>query len=144
MGGTGLPANTGSMWRDRADAARRDIAALAMDGLGVADLHVAVLGIVHRTVPFQQACWAAVDPETQVMTVVTNWPPWPVWKEYVVRFAETEYAGTEPNPFAELSRRRMPVARMSDAPHRDVVRSVRLNDLLRPHGLEHELRAAFR
>jgi DNA-binding CsgD family transcriptional regulator len=132
------------MWAERAESARREIAALASDGLGVADLHRAALGVVQRTVPLQQACWAAVDPDTLVMTAVTNWPPWPVPEEYSLRFAETEYTGTEPNSFAELSRRRFPVARMSDAPYRDVVRSVRLNDLLRPQGLEHELRAAFR
>ena len=132
------------MWAERAESARRDIAALATDGLDVADLHAAGLGIVQRTVPFDQACWAAVDPETLVMTAVTNWPPWPVSEEYSVRFAEAEYAGAEPNCFADLARRPSPVARMSDAPHRDVVRSVRLNDLLLPQGLEHELRAAFR
>ena len=36
------------------------------------------------------------------------------------------------------------MARISDAPHRDVIRSVRINDLLVPLGLHHELRGAFR
>jgi len=67
-----------------------------------------------------------------------------VTDEYAARFAESEYAGDEPNTFKELLLRPRPVARISDAPHRDVVRSVRINDLLAPQGLHHELRAAFR
>ncbi|MEK0157458.1 helix-turn-helix transcriptional regulator [Arthrobacter oryzae] len=132
------------MWADRAERARREISAMAATGMGVADLHAAALAVVHQTVPFQQACWAGVDPDSLIMTSITNWPPWPAPDEYAARFAETEYAGTEPNPFAELTRRPLPAARLSDAPHRDVIRSVRLNDLLRPQGLEHELRAVFR
>jgi DNA-binding CsgD family transcriptional regulator len=132
------------VWEHRADAARREIAALATDGSGVADLHAAALGIVHRHVPFQRSCWGSVDPETMMLTSVTNWPPWPVSKDIAVRYSEIECAGTDPHPYGQLARRAVPVARMSDAPHRDVVRSVRLNDLLRPEGLEHELRTAFR
>ncbi|HYN29995.1 MAG TPA: helix-turn-helix transcriptional regulator [Dermatophilaceae bacterium] len=131
------------MWEVRAQRAQREIAALATSGLDLAELHAAVLAVVHRTVPFPQACWAAVDPSTMLMTSVTNWPPWPVPEEYALRFAESEYAGSEPNPFTQLSRRSRPVTRLSDAPHRETVRSVRLNDLLRPQGLEHELRAVF-
>lgn len=132
------------MWEVRADDARRDILAFAAAGLGVAELHKAALGVVGRVVPYERACWAGVDPDSLVMTSVTNLPPWPVPAEYEARFAETEYSGTEPNSFADLMQRSRPVARMSDAAHRDVVRSARLNDLLRPNGLEHELRAAFR
>lgn len=100
--------------------------------------------VVRQTVPFEQACWAGVDPESLGMTSVTNWRPWPVTAEHAARFAESEYTGREPNTFAELLRRPQPVARISDAPHRDVVRSIRINDLLLPLGLGHELRAAFR
>lgn len=132
------------MWEDRAERARREISAMAATGMSVADLLAAALAVVHRTVPFQQACWAGVDPDTLVMTGITNWAPWPAPDEYAARFAETEYAGTEPNPFTALTRRQLPAARLSDAPHRDVIRSVRLNDLLRPQGFEHELRAVFR
>ncbi|TPV49402.1 helix-turn-helix transcriptional regulator [Pseudarthrobacter phenanthrenivorans] len=136
------------MWEERAERARRDIAALATGGTDPAGLYASALAVVQRTVPFEQGCWAAVDPESLVMTSITNWKPWPVgvreYEEYSARFAEAEYTGNEPNNFAELLRRPRPIARMSDAPHRDVVRSVRVNDLLKPQGLEHELRAAFR
>ncbi|UOQ91106.1 LuxR C-terminal-related transcriptional regulator [Agromyces endophyticus] len=131
------------MWEGRAARARGDIAELATSGLGVAEMHRAVLDVVARSVPFEQACWSAVDPDTLMMTSITNWPPWPVPLEFSVAFAESELTGAEPNSFANLATRDAPTARLSDAPHRDVVRSVRLNDLLRPQGLEHELRAAF-
>lgn len=132
------------MWQARTDSARRQIAALATAGLDVAELHAEALRLVRTSVPYDRACWAGVDPDSLMMTSVTNWPPWPVPAEYEARFAETEYSGTEPNAFARLLQRGVPVARMSDVPHREVVRSARLNELLRPGGLEHELRAAFR
>lgn len=132
------------MWEERAERARREMADLAAGGLDLAELYAAALAVVRQEVPFDQGCWAAVDPDTLGMTSVTNWRPWPVRDEYAARFAESEYAGAEPNTFRELLRRPRPVARISDAPHRDVVRSVRINDLLVPLGLHHELRGAFR
>ncbi|MDE8669909.1 LuxR C-terminal-related transcriptional regulator [Pseudarthrobacter sp. H3Y2-7] len=132
------------MWEERAERARREIAALAAAGTGLGELYAAALGLVQQQVPFEQGCWAGVDPGSLVMTSVVNWRDWGVTEEYAARFAETEYAGQEPNRFAELSRRPRPVARISDAPHRDVMRSVRINDILKPLGLEHELRTVFR
>ena len=132
------------MWEERAERARREIAALATGGLDVADLYASAMAVVRQTVPFEQACWAGVDPESLGMTSVTNWRPWQVTDEYAARFAQSEYTGREPNTFAELLQRPRPVARISDAPHREVVRSIRINDLLLPLGLDHELRAAFR
>ncbi len=136
------------MWEERAERTRREIAAFAASGMSLADLYPSALAVVQHEVPFEQGCWAGVDPDSLVMTSVTNYRPWAVkkdeYEEYSLRFAESEYAGQEPNTFAELLRRPRPIARISDAPHRDVVRSVRINDLLKPQGLEHELRAAFR
>lgn len=132
------------MWEARAARARGDITELAAAGLGVAELHRAVLDVVAGAVPFEQACWAGVDPDTLMMTSITNWPPWPVPLEFSIAFAESELTGVEPNSFATLVDRDEAAARLSDAPHREVVRSVRVNELLRPQGLEHELRAAFR
>ncbi len=132
------------MWASRAQSARREIAALAVEVDDPGALHRAALDVVGRVVPFQQACWASVDPASLFMTGVTNEPVWPVPQEWAIAFAQSEYGGAEPNAFAVLARRDPPVARISEAPHRDVVRSVRLNDLLRPQGLYHEVRMAFR
>jgi len=132
------------MWEERAERVRREIAVLAASGVELADVYRAALALVRQSVPFEQACWAGVDPETLVMNSVTNWRPWPVTDEYAVRFAQSEYEGHEPNTFAQLALRPTPVARISDAPGHDVAGSVRVNDLLRPIGLVHELRGAFR
>ena len=132
------------MWEERAERARREIAALATSGLDIAELYASAMAVVRQVVPFEQACWAGVDPESLGMTSVTNWRPWPVTDEHAARFAQSEYTGREPNTFAELLQRPRAVARISDAPHREVVRSIRINDLLLPLGLDHELRAAFR
>ncbi|TDT76136.1 DNA-binding CsgD family transcriptional regulator [Arthrobacter sp. AG258] len=132
------------MWEERAERARREIAALATDGLDLSALYAAALALVRQSVPFDQACWAGVDPDTMVMNSVTNWRPWPVTDEYAVRFAQSEYQGNEPNTFAQLMGRPRPVARISDAPGPAVAGSIRINDLLRPLGLVHELRGAFR
>ncbi|MFP5311662.1 MAG: LuxR family transcriptional regulator, partial [Actinomycetes bacterium] len=136
------------MWEERAERARRDIAAMAAAGVDLADLYISALAVVQKTVPFDQGCWTGVDPASMAMTSITNWRPWPVsghqFDEYFLRFAQSEYLGREPNTFVELLARPRPVARISDAPHRDVVRSIRVNELLKPLGLEHELRAAFR
>lgn len=144
MGPGARTGDTRPVWTGRTEAARREIAALATSGVGVGELHTAALAVVARLVPFDQACWAVLDPASLVMTGVTNWPPWPVGAELEARFAESEASGTEPNGFGELAGRPVPVARSSDLPPREAARSVRLNDLLRPLGYEHEVRAVFR
>src|SRR6266511_5418795 len=72
--GIGSPArrsHTRGVWEGRAESERREIAAFSTTGLGVAGLHAAALDVVRRVVPYEQACWASVDPDTLVMTSVT-------------------------------------------------------------------------
>ena len=130
------------MWEGRARAARRDIAALATSGLGVVDLHAAAIEVVEQVVGSELTCWAGMDPGTLVISSMTSGrdhiPP-----EYEPRLAETEYAGTVPNSFAELARSSHPVARLSDLPYRKVVGHRRLNEVWRPLGIEHEVRTTF-
>ncbi|MEU4291507.1 LuxR C-terminal-related transcriptional regulator [Kribbella sp. NPDC026596] len=130
------------MWEGRARAARRDIAALATSGLGVVDLHAAAIEVVEQVIGSELTCWAGMDPGTLVISSMTSGrdriPP-----EYEPRLAETEYAGTDPNSFAELARCSRPVARLSDLPYREVVGHRRLNEVWRPLGIEHEVRATF-
>jgi DNA-binding CsgD family transcriptional regulator len=131
------------MWEGRARGARREIAALATSGLGVAELHAAAIEVVERVVPSQLTCWAAIDPDTVVISTMTSGAN-RIPSEYEPRLAEAEYSGTERHSFAELAERPFPVARLSDLPYRDVVRHRRLNEVWRPLGLEHELRTVFR
>jgi DNA-binding CsgD family transcriptional regulator len=130
------------MWEGRARTARRDIAALATSGLGVVDLHAAAIEVVEQVVGSELTCWAGIDPGTLVISSMTSGRD-RIPAEYEPRLAETEYAGTVPNSFAELARRSDAVARLSDLPYRDVVGHRRLNEVWRPLGLEHEVRATF-
>ena len=130
------------MWEGRARAARREIAALATSGLGVAELHAAAIEVVEQVVASELTCWAGMDPGTLVISTMTSGrdriPP-----EYEPRLAETEYAGTDPNAFAALARRSQLVARLSDLPYREVVGHRRLNEVFRPLGIDHEVRTTF-
>ncbi len=132
-----------SRWEGRAQGARRDIAALATAGLGVAELHAAAIELVERVVPAELTCWASLDPDTAVISSMTSGRA-RIPGEYEPLLATYEYDGAQPHTFAELAARPVPVARLSDLPRRDVERSGRLNEVWRPLGLDHELRAVFR
>ncbi|WP_405057167.1 helix-turn-helix transcriptional regulator [Kribbella sp. NBC_01505] len=130
------------MWEGQARSARREIAALATSGLGVEALHAAAIEVVDRIVASDFTCWAALDPSSLMMSSMTSGrdriPP-----ELEPLLAETEYVGDVPNSFAELAQHARPVARLSDLPHRDVVGHRRLNEIWRPLGIDHEVRAVF-
>ncbi|MPY38403.1 helix-turn-helix transcriptional regulator, partial [Streptomyces phyllanthi] len=131
------------MWEGRAQSVRRDIAALATAGLGITELHTAAIELVGRVVSAELSCWASLDPDTAVISSMTSGAS-RIPQRYEPLLATYEYNGTEPHTFAELGRRPVPVARSSDLPHRDIVRSGRANEVWRPLGLDHELRAVFR
>ncbi len=130
------------MWEERAHRARRDIAALAAAGLSVSELHAAVIRVIGNEVSAELTCWAAIDPETLVISTMvsgeTRIPP-----EYEPRLAEAEYSACEPHTFATLALRKESVAKLSDLPDRERHRSARLNNVWRPLGLDRELRVLF-
>ncbi|WP_371400784.1 LuxR C-terminal-related transcriptional regulator [Kribbella sp. NBC_00662] len=130
------------MWEGRARTARRDIAALATSGMGVAELHAAAIEVVEQVVGSELTCWAGLDPATLVISSMTSGQA-RIPSEYEPTLAETEYAGSVPNSFAELARSDRRVARMSDLPYREVVGHRRLNEVWRPLGIEHEVRTTF-
>ena len=106
------------VWEQRAHRARRDIAALAAAGLGVSELHAAAIRVVGDVASTELTCWAAIDPETLVISTMVSGeiriPP-----EYEPRLAEAEYSEDEPHTFATLAARRQPMAKLSDLPDRD-------------------------
>lgn len=134
--------HTLAVWDDRAHRVRRDIAALATAGLGVSELHAAVIRVIGEAVSTDLTCWAAIDPETLVISTMvsgeTRIPP-----EYEPRLVEAEYSADEPHTFATLALRKEPVAKLSDLPDRERGRSARLNNVWRPLGLDRELRVLF-
>jgi DNA-binding CsgD family transcriptional regulator len=130
------------MWEERAYRARRDLAAMAAAGLGVSELHTAAIHVIGDTVGADLTCWAAIDPETLVIsTMVSGETRIPL--EYEPRLATAEYGVDEPHRFATLARRRQSFAKLSDLPARDRQRSIRLNSVWRPLGLDRELRVLF-
>lgn len=130
------------MWEGRARAARRDMAALATSGVGVAELHAAAIEVVEQVVGSELTCWAGIDPGTLVISSMISGAA-RIPAEYEPRLAETEYAGSVPNSFADLARTSHQVARLSDLPYREVVGHRRLNEVWRPLGIEHEVRTTF-
>jgi DNA-binding CsgD family transcriptional regulator len=130
------------VWEQRAHRARRDIAALAAEGLGVSELHTAAIRIVGDAVGTELTCWAALDPEALVISSMvsgdTRIPP-----DYEPRLAEAEYSVDEPHAFASLALRQQTVARLSDLPDRERDRSARLRTVWRPLGVDRELRVTF-
>lgn len=116
--------------------------ALAASGLGVSELHSVALRLVGESVSADLTCWAAIDPETLVISTMTGGdeqvPP-----QYEPRLAEAEYSADEPNTFADLARRNARVARLSDLPRSERDRSARLATVWRPLGLDREVRVVF-
>ncbi|MFI9009029.1 LuxR C-terminal-related transcriptional regulator [Actinosynnema sp. NPDC053489] len=103
------------MWEGRAIGARREVAALATAGLGVAELRRAAIEVVERVVPTEPTCWASLDPDTAVISTTTSGAN-RIPAEYEPVPATCEYGGAEPHSFAEPARRPGVVARLSDAP----------------------------
>jgi DNA-binding CsgD family transcriptional regulator len=130
------------VWEERAYRARGDIAAVAASGLGVSDLHAAAIRLINEWFSTELACWFTIDPETLVISNMTNGET-QVAPEYEPRLAESEYSAEEPHRFATLARRRAPLARLSDMAERERSRSLRFNNVWRPLGVDEELRVLF-
>ena len=130
------------MWEERAHRARREITALAATGLGVSELHAAAIGVIEKQIETELACWATIDPETLVISGMTNGDA-TIPAEYEPRLAESEYSVDEPHTFANLARRRRSAARLSDMPARERSRSLRFNNVWRPLGVDQECRVLF-
>jgi DNA-binding CsgD family transcriptional regulator len=128
------------VWEERANRARRDIAALAAAGLGVSELHTAAIRLIDATVRTDMTCWATLDPETLAVSGFTGTQVAP---QYERRLAEAEYSAKEPHRFATLALRKQPIAKLSDLPNRDRNRSIRFNEVWRPMGVNQELRVPF-
>lgn len=125
------------MWEGRAQGVRRDVTALATTGLDVAQLHAAAIALVDRVVPCELTCWASMDPDSTAISSMTSGAN-RIPQQYEPLLAGCEYTPGEPHTFAALASRGDTVAKLEDK------RSTRLNEVWRPLGLEHELRAMFR
>jgi DNA-binding CsgD family transcriptional regulator len=130
------------MWEEQAHRTRREVAALAASGLGVRELYPRAMAAVQAVVPNELTCWAVLDPETTVISAMVSGPV-PIPPEYEPRLAIAEYTAGEPHSFAELARRREAVTPLSDLDAAERARSLRLNTVWRPLGLDQEVRVLF-
>ena len=112
---------------------------LAQAGLDVPGLFDEVMPLLKRAVPFDAACWHTLDPATLLETshLTLNLPV-----ENPVA-TEIEYLEDDYNQFATLARSRARSGILSEATGGRPERSRRYRELIRPFGLEGELRAAL-
>ncbi|GGE88239.1 helix-turn-helix transcriptional regulator [Mycetocola zhadangensis] len=130
------------MWEERAYRARREIAALAASGLGVSDLHAEAIRVVGRDVKTELTCWATLDPEALVISMITSGDP-RIPVQFEPLLVDAEFSTSEPHSFSAMAKRKEPLARMSDLSMRDHDRSERFQNVWRPLGLDQELRLLF-
>lgn len=121
-------------------AARAAMNRVAHAGHGLPQLFDHAARVLHRAIPFEAACWHTLDPATLLETshYVENLPfenP---------RASELEYLHDDDfNQFATLAGARRVSGVLSEATRGVPERSRRYRELIRPFGLNAELRAAF-
>lgn len=115
---------------------------MAASGTGVSDLHAAAIQLIGDEIQAELTCWAAIDPETLVISAMTSGEP-RIPHQYEPLLAEAEYSPTEPRTFAAMARRREAFTRLSDMPLRQRDRSARFQNVWRPLGVKQELRVLF-
>ena len=118
-----------------------EIAALEDRSLPAYELRVAAMERLAAAVPVDGWCFSTADPQTLVMTSHAT--------SGVNRSASTllyvnEYSQRDVGKHQHLARARWPVGLLSQDTRGERARSPRYRGLLRPLGIEHELRAAVR
>jgi DNA-binding CsgD family transcriptional regulator len=106
----------------------------------VQELLTAVSQRLHQTVSFDGCGWHATDPATLLVTQFGLRSNPQVALEPML---ENELLEDDVAKFADLARRRRPVASISGETDGDVRRSPRMRKLLMPRGVHDELRAAL-
>ena len=115
---------------------------MAASGVGVRELHSASIRVIARDVGSDLACWATLDPETLVVSMMTSGDT-TIPAQYEPLLAQAEYSGDEPHTFADLARRGERSARLSDLPRPERDHSARLRSVWQPLGVPYELRVIF-
>lgn len=126
---------TSKTWSIRAEG----IARLARSDLDLNTLFGEVLYALRRVVPFDAACWHTLDPATLLETSHLTWNL-PVENH---RATEIEYLHEDYNQFATLARSPRHSGILSEATGGAPERSRRYRELIRPFGLEGEMRVTF-
>ena len=110
------------MWEQRVYRARRDITALAAEGLGVSDLHAAAIRLIEAKVGTDLTCWATIDPENLVISTMTSGDS-RIPSEYEPWLAEAEYTANESHGWLYLPLRGVVTDHTKDQDQSECVRS---------------------
>ncbi|MBV8994941.1 MAG: helix-turn-helix transcriptional regulator [Pseudonocardiales bacterium] len=123
----------------RARRIRQEIQYACHRGLDSLALAHEVRRLVGTVVPFDLSCWHPTDPSTGLLAGgIFEIPP-----TLTARLSEIEFFENDFNSLAELAGRRRPVGILRDETSGQPQRSARYREILRPLGLEEELRAVF-
>lgn len=123
-----------------AQHARREIERLCDEGLDWVELSEAVSRQIGKVVHYDGACWHTMDPSTLLLTgnAIENLP-----EGGLPVLAACEYASEDINKWGYLAQQPSSVARLGAATQGQPELSNRFRTLLRPAGLDHEMRASF-
>ena len=118
---------------------RQDLIRLSQAGLDLPTLLDETVRMLRKSIPYEAGCWHALDPDSLIETSyrAVNLPA-----ENPVA-AEIEYLNEDYNQFATLARAPKHTGILSEATGGIPERSLRYRTLIRPFGLNGELRASF-
>lgn len=123
----------------RARRVKQEIHYACHRGLDSQALAYEVRRLVGKVVPFDLSCWHPTDPATGIIAGgIFEIPP-----ALTARVNEIEFFEDDFNSLAELARRGRPVGILREETGGAPERSARYREILRPLGLEEELRAVF-
>jgi DNA-binding CsgD family transcriptional regulator len=133
------------MREDLARRARRDVIRAAHEGVDWLTMTELVGAAIRRAVPFGFHCWGPIDPATLLLTgaVARDATAEMDVTEGLELLPRLEYGIPDVTQWAFLARQRSPVGILSHATHGNPELSPRYRRLLRPQGLERELRASL-
>jgi len=123
-----------------AQRVRREIHRLSHLGLEPFAFRRQARGLVHEVVPFDASCWLTMDPASILMT--GGLFDYPV--EVAPALARNEFEEEDVNKMVVLARQPLPVGILSQATGGQPERSARYREILKPAGLEAELRGVYR
>lgn len=124
---------------ERANRVKQQIYQACNRGLGVDDLAREARRLVGKVVPFDSSCWHPTDPATGLISGGI----FEITADLTARVSEIEFFEEDFNTLADLASRPCPVGILSEETGGRPDRSARYRDVLRPLGLESELRAVF-
>jgi DNA-binding CsgD family transcriptional regulator len=133
------------MREDLARRARREVIRAAHEGVDWVTMTDLVGAAIRRAVPFGFHCWGTIDPATLLLTgaVARDAGAEMDVAEGLGLLPRLEYRSHDVIQWAFLARQRFPAGILSQATHGNPELSPRYRELLRPQGLDRELRASL-